>query len=83
VKTSNVVPSEAAQIILEKFSKKEEQSANLGRLMPLDFLAKPHLENFKVLCEQAVKPMFENNPGCTWCLTFKVRFCLINREGDS
>lgn len=64
-------PSDLMLNILEKVVTGNEKTENIGRMLPMDHLCKPHLESFKILAEEHIKPKFVQ--GKSWCLYFKSR----------
>lgn len=69
-------PTELADLMCQRVLDKKDSSKNVMKLSPLDFLCKPHLDQFKQLAEKHIKPIFatkegENKP--VWALQFKSR----------
>lgn len=58
--------------LLQNVLDKKEKSAELGRLLPVDFLCAPTLDAFTALAESHIKPIFGTEEKVTWALQFRV-----------
>merc|ERR1719487_166200 len=56
-------PSDLADTLLNRVVEKKDMSKNVMKLSPLDYLCKPHLEQFKALAEKEIKPLFATKEG--------------------
>lgn len=69
-------PTEMADLMCQRVVDKKDLSKNVMKLSPLDFLCKPHLNEFKQLAEKHIKPVFATKEGekkPLWALQFKSR----------